>query len=82
MLNIVIDTCGSNNSACFFSDAFDFIIKFKWRLWSLNKLLNHLWVDVVACLLGDVDSEGSDLLVNDIFVFANDLQHTNHLLFT
>jgi len=42
-------------------------------------LLNHLRVDVIAGLLGDVYREGGSLLVDDVFVSTDQFEDAGEL---
>ena len=74
-------TCCVVGFADLFSDFVDGLLKFDWGLWSIDKLFNHLSVDVASHLTGYVDGECCYLLVNNVFLSAKEFEDAYYLLF-
>ena len=74
-----MNTCGFLALTDLLSYLLNLVLDLEGRLGTVDELLNHLRVDVASGLLGNVDREGRCLLVDQVFMLADQPQDTDDL---
>lgn len=74
-----MSTCGFLALTDLLGDLLNFVLDLEGRLGTVDELFDHLRVDVASGLLGNVDREGRCLLVDQVFMLADQPQDTDDL---